>query len=424
MRKLGHGQSVVFCVPREIRTKINELFPDRSHGSDITVSDILLWSIRETWSSLQRGVQLWAKQGWRHRKHQLLWEKFTQGKHALEPDQAKEFLEDEAQTILQRYGPGAEQDESGNPGSTLNGESDSIVDRLRDFGAGKLDGAALSEEQERELQPESEKEREQERPPATVPAAHKMHPDVVRFVENGTITTSQGYKPAFSSLRRTNAGKGFPLSSFERKDAEFSLLVSEDFTQTVKIPVGSGAALDSFLRSVQWVLVSQQHEGKTVMMIISPFEANSLFPTVSVSHTTSLHIYSPRVNPAFPSLDDLQLFISPPHLNHKLAFPLPLTVSLNLFSGQLYFNNFEMYIAACRFLGLSWEKAKDGEVVDSDGFILRDVEGRVGGESGFSRSPVRFMRDLMTIRRDCQAIERTHVGDMLDNRPLSKGSFE
>lgn len=46
MRKLGHGQSVVFCVPQEIKTKIRKLLPEDNNDDGIQVSDILIWSIR------------------------------------------------------------------------------------------------------------------------------------------------------------------------------------------------------------------------------------------------------------------------------------------------------------------------------------------------------------------------------------------
>lgn len=126
MRKLGHGQSVIFCVPQEIKTNIKEL---RSKGGavsdEIQVSEILVWSIRETWASLQRGIQLWATQGRRHEKHHSLWAKFTGGQRALAADAGKEVLEDEAQTILQRYRPNTQQQDIK---PTLNtGGSDSIL---------------------------------------------------------------------------------------------------------------------------------------------------------------------------------------------------------------------------------------------------------------------------------------------------------
>ncbi|SPO01443.1 uncharacterized protein DNG_04116 [Cephalotrichum gorgonifer] len=422
MRKLGHGQSVVFCVPREIRTKIKELLPCGGYDDEITVSDILIWSIRETWTTLQRGVQLWAAQGWRHQKHQRLWNKFTDGKGPLTASQAEEFLEDEAQTILQRYRPGG-QATAPTQSSEDTKISDPIWERLGDFGARGCDVAALYEEQERELATEIETERDVERPPPTLPAEHRVHEDIEHFVRTGEfVPASKGYEQAFTSLRRTRAGREFGTTNIPSKCAA-NLRVSTDFAQTVKFHKTGKAVQDLYLRSVQWLLVNQKDDVDTRMLIISPYEANALLPVISEARNTTLHIYCPRVNLAFPSLDDLGLFAYP-RQGREVVIPQPLRVGLDLFAGQLYFNDYAMYIAVCRFLGISWEKAKDDEVLDSDGFILRDVQGRTGGESGFKKSPVKFIKDLMLLRRDSQGISRTHVGDMLDNRPLSEESFD
>lgn len=147
-----------------------------------------------------------------------------------------------------------------------------------------------------------------------------------------------------------------------------------------------------------------------------------IMPLVAISSRTTLHIYSPRVNLAFPSLDDLSLFSYPRDLDAPI--PRNLAVGLGLFAGQLYFNDYPTYTAACKLLGLSWSRATDDERLDSDGFILQDEKGRVGGGSGFGKSPVTFLKDLMLLRRDSRSIRGTDVGDMLDNRPLSQDRFD
>lgn len=427
MRKLGQGQSVIFCVPQEIKTKIKELRWEGDCHGEIQVSDILVWSIRETWTSLQRGVQLWASQGRRYEKHERLWTKFTDGTETLSADEAKEFLEDEAQTILQRYRPKPKDTTQQDSLPTLKSESgfaDPILERLRDFGLDRCDAAALHEEQERELAPEIETEREQELPPPTMPAAHSLHPDISLFATKGVISPgSKAYTCAFLSLRNTRAARKFEISNIPQEFVP-NLLVSADFECTVK-PPGVGKSLqDLYLRSVQWVLVSRggADDGEAVMLVVSPFEANSLIPVISQSSRTTLHIYSPRVNLAFPSLDDLRLFAYPGDLDAPI--PRSLTIGLDLFAGQLYFNDHATYTVACKLLGLSSSKATDDERLDSDGFILQDAEGRVGGGSGFTLSPVTFLKDLMLIRRDSRSIRGTHVGDMLDNRPLPGDRFD
>ncbi|CAI4214055.1 unnamed protein product [Parascedosporium putredinis] len=327
-------------------------------GEEIKVSDILIWSIRETWISLQRGVQLWASQGWRHQRHQNLWVQSTQHEEPLAENEALHFLEDEALTILQRYKPER-------PGE-------------RHLGS-------LGEEQERELDPETERERELERPPPTAPAKHSLHGDVQQFVLTGALpSSSPGYMRAFKSLDSTQAGKEFGMAYFPETRAP-TLLVSSDFATTVSIPKHQKIALDHYLRSVQWVVTNKGQLG-------------------------------------VPSLDNLRLFTYPEPVKAKV--PRVLTVGLNVFAGQLYFNDHKMYVATCRFLGLSWQKAREGEELDADGFMAKDQRGRVGGKSGFYKSPIRLMRDLMEIRYGSQASPRTHMGAMLGNRLLSEKDFE
>ena len=65
MRKLGHGQSVTFCVSQEMQKRIRTTCGvDPSHG--IAVVDVLEWAISETWEEEARSIPLWENQGIRH----------------------------------------------------------------------------------------------------------------------------------------------------------------------------------------------------------------------------------------------------------------------------------------------------------------------------------------------------------------------
>jgi hypothetical protein len=57
LRKLGHGQSITFIVPKEIATKVRELTV-KSVYSPITVYNVICWSISETWQDLRRSIPL------------------------------------------------------------------------------------------------------------------------------------------------------------------------------------------------------------------------------------------------------------------------------------------------------------------------------------------------------------------------------
>lgn len=151
-------------------------------------------------------------------------------------------------------------------------------------------------------------------------------------------------------------------------------------------------------------------------MVISPFEANELVPQIAASEHITLHIYSPRPNLGFRALDRLDLYTVPsrPALPRLPRGPI---IQLNLFAGQLYFGSYREYVDVCRALGLACEKTAPGTLVAADGYILSVQAG--AASAVFPKSPVGFLKVLMaTIRRSCQGIERTHMGQVLGGKIL------
>jgi hypothetical protein len=59
------GQSVVFFVLKEITTEIYNI-TSNEFLEPITVRNVLIWSISETWSDLKKSMPLWAVQGHQH----------------------------------------------------------------------------------------------------------------------------------------------------------------------------------------------------------------------------------------------------------------------------------------------------------------------------------------------------------------------
>jgi hypothetical protein len=55
MRKLGKGQTVVFCISPEIQAKIKRRIPGE-RTPNITIVDVLLWSISETHTDICRSM--------------------------------------------------------------------------------------------------------------------------------------------------------------------------------------------------------------------------------------------------------------------------------------------------------------------------------------------------------------------------------
>ncbi|KAF1951418.1 hypothetical protein CC80DRAFT_424735 [Byssothecium circinans] len=420
MRKLGKGQSVVFCIPQEIQTKILEC-SSKTDASEIQVSDVLVCrlAISQTWADLRRSMPLWATQGRRYETH----------KHLLNgvdttASQAQEFLEEEAQTLDYRYRPRR-------PTASLEAPVDwdvndpsltKILQRCRDFESMAFDAATLQEEQERELSPEIQAECQIQRPPAMTPEEHHVHPDLIHLINTGVIPQgSRAFMSAFRALSNTSAAKFFDLSQFPT-----GLLVTQDFMRTVKRPLGRTASVnvtDAYLRPVQWVLSWTKRRNTTNaergLIVISPFEADRLLLTIGCTKDVTLHVYSPRPNLGYRSLDNMDLYCISGGTFDIRTISRSLIVQLNLFAGQLYFDSYNEYTELCDFLGLSWTEAKEGQTVQADGFIKPPV-----GKWGLKTSAVKFLREFMKLRREGEGMEKTHLGKMLDGVLLEPGVFE
>jgi hypothetical protein len=422
MRKLGKGQSVVFCVPPEIQNKIRAR---NVVSGQIGVSDILNWVILETYTDMRRSMPLWAAQG-RRFEHQIrLWdEAYADGETYMSKDQAERFLEDEAQSLEDRYRPRSGTEDNSVKQTSLTANLNLIMTRCLDFGGLNFNSATLHEEQERELSPEIEQERQIQRAPPIDPAAHLIHRDLVTFVSTGTlIRGSSAYKLAFETLHDTSAAAHLDVSQFGD-----GLLVTTDFANTVQA-VGASDTSDLNQRSAQWVLTSTTDNSSSNdivkhMIIISPHEAQELLPVIERSTSVALHVYAARPHLGFRALDDLNLYTVPVGLK-KRSLPRHLVIQLNLFAGQLHLSSFREYIEVCEYLGLAWDKTEEGFVVAPDGFILHGRNKQEASRSPFTNSPVQFLKVLMTkIRRNDKSIDKTHMGTILDGRLLRRSDFE
>ena len=146
-----------------------------------------------------------------------------------------------------------------------------------------------------------------------------------------------------------------------------------------------------------------------------------LYSEIEKSKYVTLHLYAPRQNRGYPSLDKLDLYTVSKSLM-TLRHPESLRIQLNLFAGQLYLNSHTEYKSLCEFLGVASTKTGDGMTVTADGFITRNDKGLV---KKFSKSPLPFLRVLISqIRKDCQDIDKTHLGQILTGRLLDPSDFE
>lgn len=414
MRSLGKGQSVVFCVPEDVQTKINA---QRSvpKASAIEVSHVLVWAVSETWKDLRRSMPIWATQGRRFQNHKDLYH----GASTTVKD-AEQLLEIEAKSLEAMYrpmtqnGPGKAQFDIWD---TSNESIKQIVNRCEEFDVMNFDEANLQEEQERELAHEIEEERQLELPPPMHGEDHRISEGLLELIKHGDfLPQSKGLLPAFRELATCSPAQLFDLSQFPN-----DLLVTWDFVHTVKgatNPFIISNVLDSYQRPVQWV-VSFGPQDDLRLLIISPFEANQLLADIRQSPHVTLHLYAPRTNMAYEPLDDMDLYtIGKPF--RKGSISRSSIFQLNLFAGQLYFRSFEEYVELCECLGLAWTAAKDDEKHQADGFVVSSV-----GKWGLKNSPISFLKVFLTkIRLQCEGIGKTHMGKVVDGTLLEKGEIE
>lgn len=423
MRKLGKGQSVVFCIPEEVKCSILEL-SGKHEKSGIDVSDVLRWAVSETWMDTRRSMPLWATQGQRFERQCTLWnENRQEGQFHMFASQAKEFLEPESQTLEHRYRPRHNDASLVDRYLDQNETIQRMLQRCHDVGNCNFASTQLQEEQERELSPEIEQERQVQKPAEAKPKRHKIHPDMLSFVSTGMLKKdSDAYKPAFTTLKGTSAASYLDVSQFPS-----DLCVTHDFATTVKTSKVSSFISDAYQRPVQWIITSccdrsrssSRRVAKNVV-IISPYEANQLLPEIRKSEAVTLHIYAPRQNPAYPSLDKLTLYNVSAATTSSIEIPDNIRIQLGLFAGQLYLGSYIEYQQLCDFLGVAYTKTPEDLTVANDGFILGENE-----RTTFSRSPLKFLDALMCqVRKDCQAIDKTHVGKILSGVILHPSDFQ
>lgn len=419
MRKLGKGQTIVFCVPNEIKESILRDRADDETNVEITTASVVRWVILQTWTEIKHSMALWVAQNHRFNIQKELWDKNTvDGHYQLNETSAREFREEEARTLDFRYRPKPSKKA---PLEILAKDtkhrSRAIIDRCELYGMLSFNARKLTEEQERELSPECDVDAERvvQKPPAAQAAQNHLHRDILSFVMTGEAKQrSSAYGPAFHTLSNTSPALHFDVTQFRDQ----RMLVSTDFSRTI-LDSGKGALHDSYQRSVQWVLTGLGKSDSTAeyIIIISPYEAQHLVARGALLHSrAALHLYRPRYNIRYRPMEKLDFYqISSPALT--VHVPLSLSVQLGVFAGQLYWNSYAEYVATTHFLGLLSKPAEQGQEVTMDGFIRNN-------EVGLCSSPVNFLKVFLSkIRRGGDDISKSHMGMLLDGKVFRSEDF-
>ncbi|KAL8366668.1 hypothetical protein RB595_010505 [Gaeumannomyces hyphopodioides] len=437
MRELGHGQSVVFLVPVEIRQKITTLRGIPRNGN-IEVADVLAWSISETWREVRQLTPLWAVQGLRHQHQQLLWRQADkQNYYELSDETAAQFLEIESLTLRKRYHPSHRRPPQKIParaivaatrtiaarvtaGAVPNGwrsEVTRIQERCEALGVGKQQHApCLEKEEEREIMAEVSKAGVQKTLPSVVEALKpSLHKDVEAFVATGTIPDgSPAFLPAFKALAGSSVADSLGCLGWPPR---LRLFVTADFARTVRVPTDAASdILDLYQRPVQWVATAPAppEDDGMAAIVLSPWEADALMPTFrSGSTATTLHLFVPRTSLTTRSAEDLLLYTTPATPPGWRA-PRTLILTLLLFAGQLYLRTYDDYVETCRLLGVPYRTGAE------------DDEGQTGNvkTGAFGPDAVPFFLGLFErIRHPSVDLSCTDIGHVLAGDVLRPSYF-
>ena len=397
LRKLAHGQSLVFFAPPEVHQSIINV--TGRPAKDLTGYDVVAWSLEQSCLSIERCQPLRVIQGISHQRRQHMLDTFFgefSGHNDLAKDinrsrkYIKKFREKEEQTLQDLYGPtwAVKDVFAGAPDRGIVRELKEI---WRNLDSDSSAIASMHEEHEREVAPEIEKEVAVQRPQKVTPLGPIVDPHLQTFIFSGHRKETRNFANAFDSV--------LIHSSAKENDAAplwVHVKATRDFINTVESP-RSGVYNDYF-RPVNWVLTSKVEARPTFFLLISQYEVNQLWGAIrSPNALVHLHQYEPRVTKAMRSVDGS----AAPMLDSNVQWQnldLNLRQELHLFAGQLYLNSYADYRAL-------FEKLNTASYIAPEKLLS-------------------FIKAWLAIRRKGHDFLQSHMGQMVSGRMLQPEAFE
>ena len=469
MRNLGHGQSVRFVAPPEVNRKILDYSPKQrdgyTHNIQIETMDILLWVMHETCIQTEQYLALWASHGIAYQTRQSAskcevnsfnqesyssaWiEAATESKALIELYSISN--EAKSNSLLRKIELKLNDDQLGNQKQELG----DIKARCEDYLISLPRDTSLEELQEREVSRSQEHQREDPRglkrdKPSTKPCPHKLHPNLAQFIETSVRpplpnTLGSPFRTLVQTLEQTS------FSNQIREDPwSTQILTTVDFYRSLVLksgaPISKLIEPDFPLQPITWVLSTRAlHDSNHLtLIIISPFEANELLPSIRRSNFVNLHMYSPRMQNTTVGIFDLVPGPTPPFSNKYYCHDThsemeELMIQVNLYAGELFFGSYEMYRKTCAFLGIcdmgmeqptpssiEWQRPP-ADISAGKLDITRSGanDTRISAQSAPSqRNRWGFLKDLVKLRARGVRTKRTHMGSLLRGRILQEEEY-
>ncbi|OCL13648.1 hypothetical protein AOQ84DRAFT_413466 [Glonium stellatum] len=404
LRQLGSTQSVVFFAPPEVHQSILDVCKMR-RGKTIDSSHVISWLLEQTCRGNEQLLNLYLAQGTdfcRRTNAQLENTKFLTDKRHRQA-YLKVIQQPERQTLEQLYGGMKDTQSSAhaNPSSPeLKGFIEELSrQRQAAGGAGSaIHSSALEEvEQEREVEFQVEEIRQSQKPLHYKALAFPgLHAAVSYFAKTGDFAAGYECERAFAALARTCIGQQFNVCHTMSR-----LFVSPEFVRTIEF--GEHSPNDGFLRPIEWILWNPWNE---TALIIIPEEAELLIPVIRAERHPRVHLiaYTAPVTKNMLHFNRLSYYALP-RLPSGYTVSDKLSIELGIFAGRLYID-FSEYAPLREYLQLAGKATVNAPQTNS--------------EQMFTKDPVGFILEWLTLRRKGQDILHTPMGYICQGRVLQE----
>ncbi len=425
LRLLATQQTVVFFAPPEVHQSILNV-RGKNFNDRIDSHDVICWLLEQSCRTIEQIQPLYISQGLDFCKRTS--SAITNQDAGTDTDHRTRYLkaleQPEHYTVERLYAP---QKKIKAPLtvasdvpllSTYVEKLNHMRENLRETSDTVQALAHQEVEQEREVAIEVETIREVKKPPQAHALRHlPLHQDLIQFVERGRILYgTSAYEQAFLAIRRTALGKRLGINA---NTTLTNIFVTSDFMATIHTE--RGQPRDEYLRSVQWILWSTVSEAA---IIISPHEAETLLDEVRDAKTpcTYLISYAAPVTRTMLAFDTLRVY-SVPSLPSNWRAPRWLVRDLGIFAGRLYFDYADLPFI-CKRLGLP--VPEDPSLVENLWDVLPFGEASDGGSHKgselFTKAPLEFMQQWLSVRRKGQDFSQTPMGQVCSGNEVKKDS--
>ncbi|RAL58205.1 hypothetical protein DID88_002308 [Monilinia fructigena] len=409
LRQLGTTQSITFFAPPEVHQSILDVCAKQygkvAQSLRVDSSHVVWWLLEQTCRTNQNLQNLYLAQGTDFcRRTDAQWkyaDVFTNDTHRDNYLQVIQNLEH--QTLEKLYGVVTDVQ----PSYVTGMESTKLADFMKELNRQRqttsntkrcIHSSVLEEvEQEREVEFQMEQVRQVQKPTHYEALRFSgLHPDILLFVKTGNLVLGSGYEHVFDALARTDIGRKYNVRRTKSK-----LYVSMEFMRTIEL--GNRRSNDNFLRPVEWILWSPSNE--TALIVIS--EEVELFDSgdsySKKSNGTPNYIRC-SYHKSMQHFNGLSYYVLP-NLPNGCKTPEWLSIELGIFAGRLYIN-FTEYAALSDYLQLAHETTSNS--------LLNCA----GDASIFTKNPLDFLSEWLTLRRKGQDIMHTPMGYICQARSL------